>query len=205
MKETYNALNKFLLIIAILVLSVLKIKAQVMPEELNKNTLNEQMNYLEEGTRIYDNFRAIREDMFQKIMTNVSDTLSLIKNKVNDFNNQTAVLNHTIDTLKTSLETTRAQLDELTNSKNSIRLLSMEMDKKVYNSIMWTIVAALVIILIIGFLLFKSNLTVTINTKKELKAFIAEFEAYRKTSQQARDKLYMDHANEMKKLRDKGI
>jgi uncharacterized membrane-anchored protein YhcB (DUF1043 family) len=66
---------------------------------------------------------------------------------------------------------------------------------------MWTIVAGLVAILVIGFLAFKRNLSVTFNTKKELRELKDEFEAYRKTSREAREKMSMDHFNELKKLR----
>ena len=44
--------------------------------------MKEQLNYIEEKTRIYENYRAIREDMFQKLKGNISDTLSSANNKI---------------------------------------------------------------------------------------------------------------------------
>jgi hypothetical protein len=38
-------------------------------------------------------------------------------------------------------------------------------------------------------------------TKKEFQDLKVEFEAYRKTSREAREKLTMDHFNEIKKLK----
>ena len=172
-----------------------------MPDELNKNTLKEQMNYIGEHTRIYENYRAIREDMFQKIKGNVSDTLSAAKSTIVRLNNLTSTLNHTIDSLNTTLETTKTKLENITRTKNSIRLLGLEVNKLIYNTIMWTIVAGLVAILVIGFLVFKRNLSVTINTRKEFRELKDEFEAYRKTSREAREKMSMDHFNELKKLK----
>ena len=190
------------LIIVILIMVTGKGNGQAtMPDELNKNTLKEQMNYIWEHTRIYENYRAIREDMFQKIKGNVSDTLSAAKSTIVRLNNLTSTLNHTIDSLNTTLETTKTGLEDITRTKNSIRLLGLEVNKLIYNTIMWTIVAGLVAILVIGFLVFKRNLSVTINTRKEFRELKDEFEAYRKTSREAREKMSMDHFNELKKLK----
>ena len=60
-----------------LIVVLFKVNGQTtMPDVLLKNTMKEQLNYLEERTKIYENYRAIREDMFQKVKGNISDTLS---------------------------------------------------------------------------------------------------------------------------------
>ena len=88
----------------------------------------------------------------------------------------------------------------MTRTKNSIQVAGIEVNKPTYNKIMWTILAALVAALLIGFLAFKRNLSVMSTTKKEFQELKTEFEAYRKTSREAREKLTMDHFNELKKL-----
>ena len=47
-----------------------------MPDVLKTGKLNEQLNYIEERTKIYEYYRAIREDMFQQIKKNTLDTLA---------------------------------------------------------------------------------------------------------------------------------
>jgi hypothetical protein len=72
MNEMYNSQSRFVLIFAILVLAAIKVNCQTtIPDVLTKNSLKEQMNYLEERTKIYENYRAIREDMFQKLYCRV--------------------------------------------------------------------------------------------------------------------------------------
>ena len=194
-----------ILILAVVVITVLTVKGQVtMPDVLLKNSLKEQLNYLEEHTRIYDNYRAIREDMFQKLKVNVSDTLSVANSKIAGLNKTKSALNLAIDSLKTNLESTRTRLEEMTSTKNSIRIIGMEINKLTYNNIMWTIVAGLVALLLIGFFVFKRNITTIFNTKKEFQEIKDEFETYRKTSREAREKLTMDHFNEIKRLKSGG-
>jgi wyosine [tRNA(Phe)-imidazoG37] synthetase (radical SAM superfamily) len=193
------------LILAVIVISVIKVTGQMtMPDVLLKSSLKDQYNYIEEHTRIYEDYRAIREDMFQKLKRNVSDTLSSINVKIAGLNKTVSVLNRTIDTLRTNLVSTQTRLDEMTKTKNSIHVAGIEVNKTTYNNSMWTILAGLIAILLIGFLAFKRNLSAMSNTKKEFQELKAEFETYRKTSREAREKLTMDHFNEIKRLKGGG-
>jgi predicted PurR-regulated permease PerM len=202
MKVMNQSQTRSLLILAALVIAVIKVTGQnTLPDELTKNPLKEQLKYLEDRTRIYENYRAIREDMFQKLKDNVTDTLSATNRRIAKLNKTTLLLNQTIDSLRTDLESTKTRMEEMTSTKNSIRVIGMEVNKSTYNRIMWTILTGLVAILLLGFLVFKRNLSQTSNTNKELHELKNEFEAYRKTSREAREKLTMDHFNEIKRLK----
>jgi hypothetical protein len=195
-------LIRCVLILAVVVISVIKVTGQVsMPDVLQKSSMKEQLNYIGEHTIIYENYRAIREDMFQKIKGNVTDTLSSLNIKITGLNKTASGLNRTIDTLRTNLSTTQTRLEEMTVTKNSIRVAGVEINKATYNKIMWTILAGLIAALLVGFLVFKRNLMIMSTTKKEFQELKVEFEAYRKTSREAREKLTMDHFNEIKRLK----
>jgi hypothetical protein len=175
----------------------------IIPEVLVKGTLQEQMYYLEEKTRIYDDYRAIREDMFQKIKNNSVDSLIKAKSKISGFVRLTGNLNARIDSLNSSLNVTKEEMKEISRTKNSINVIGIKIEKTVYNTIMWMIIAGLAFVLVIGFLTFKRNRKITLNTKKELKELNEEFEAYRKKTRLDREKMSMDHFKEIQKL--KGI
>jgi len=190
------------MIAALIVFSTTRgISQTVLPEILVKGTIQEQMNYLEEKTRIYDDYRAIREDMFQKIKNNSVDSLTKAKSKISGFVKLTGNLNVRIDSLNSSLNVTKEELKEISRTKNSISVIGIKIEKTVYNTIMWMIVAGLAFVLVIGFLIFKRNRTITLNTKKELKELNEEFEAYRKKTRLDREKMSMDHFKEIQKLR----
>ena len=193
---------RYVLLAILMVITVLKSGGQTtMPDELTKSSLKDQVNYLELHTKIYENFRAIREDMFQKLKANITDTLLATKSEISGLNVRNSTLLTNIDTLNTKLKRTESKLGEVTTSKNSIKFFRAEINKSTYNAILWTIIATLAVILFLGFLLFKRNYFVTISTNKELKNLKEEFEAYRKTTREAREKVSMDHFNEIKKLR----
>lgn len=172
-----------------------------MPEVLENGTLREQMNYLEEKTRIYEYYRAIREDMFQMIKRNAVDSLAKAQGQITILAGMNRNLLLRIDTLTTNAADLEAQLDEAVKTKDSIQVLGMNVNKNAYNSIMWIIVAALLALLGLGFLVFKSNLSTMLRTKKELDEMKTEFEAYRQKKRIEIEKMGMDHFNEIRKLK----
>jgi len=190
------------MIITVLIITVIRVTGQTtMPDELLKSPLNEQMNYLDQHTKIYENFRAIREDMFQKLKGNIKDTLSSVRSKIDLLNKTKKSLNQTIDSMKSDLSSTKTSLDEMTKTKNDIKVLGIQVNKPAYNKVMWTIVAGLVAALVLGFFAFKRNLSNISATRKEFQDMKDEFETYRKTSREAREKMTMAHFLEMKKLK----
>ncbi len=202
MKKIYKPHAGFLLAVIFLAVEALNLNGQSsMPDILLKNSLRDQLNYLDEHTKIYENYRAIREDMFQKVKQNIFDSLALGYSGRNQLSATISKLNHRIDTLGSDLGATRERLEETTRTKNSIRLLGIEVNKLTYNSIMWLIVLGLAMLLVIGLLVFKRNLSASLSLKKELGDLKDEFQAYRKSTREAREKMSMDHFNEIKRLK----
>jgi hypothetical protein len=172
-----------------------------IPEALTKGTLKEQLDYINDKTRIYEQYRAIREDMFQVIKNNSIDSLNAAKTVINGLKGSIRARDMNIDSLKVALAATKDDLDKMIKTKNSISLLGIEINKVAYNAVMWIIIAILAGALAFGFLAFKRNRVVTVHTKKEFEDLKKEFEAYRKASREAREKMSMAHFNELKKLR----
>jgi len=202
MRKTRNSALRSVLLFAMLIIVVNNGNGQTtMPEVLEKNTFKEQINYIREKTRIYQDYRAIREDMFQKITKNALDSLKEAQSIITRINNLNTSLNNTSDSLKSALESTTAKLNEAIDTKNRISVLGNEFNKTAYNSVTWTIIAGLVAIFVIGYLTFIRNRIVLVSTRKDLKELQEEFETYRQTSRKTREKMSMDHFNEIKKLK----
>jgi len=172
-----------------------------MPDVFKQEPIPEQLKYLEEHTRIYENFRAVREDMFQIISKNTIDTLSKSTRKINALILRNNTLNNRIDSLKKAQEAFNAELTEVTRTKESISVLGLEINKKTYNTFMWTITAVLVALLLIGWFTFRQNRIITLRTKRDLAELKEEYEKYQKKTRLEREKMTIDHFNEIKKLR----
>jgi len=202
MKRARYSVLKYLLVILFLATISVKGSCQTpIPEVLNTGTLKEQMDYIEERTRIYENYRAIREDMFQLIKGNSIDSLIAEKNTVNQLTVNRLQNKETVDSLSAVLGATQVRLKEATDSKNSISVLGMEFSKTLYNLFTWIIIAGLLFILGVGFLAFRRNMVMMIHAKKDLEELRNEFETYRQTAREAREKMSMDHFNEIRRIK----
>ncbi len=114
-----------------------------MPEILDNGTLQEQLDYLEGRTRIYNDFRAIREDMFQKVKNNSLDSLAESNRVIDEL---TAGINNRdadIDSLSAHLANTREELSVAIRNRDSIAFLGIPMSKTSYNLMVWVIIAGL--------------------------------------------------------------
>jgi hypothetical protein len=200
-KSEYTGIRLVLLFALMTIFPSVAESQTSMPETLLKGSLKEQMDYVQDKTRIYEEYRAVREDMFQKIKGNSIDSLNKAKAEINSLKLTATARNLTIDSLNASIETVKTDLEKMTKTKNSIKLLGIEINKVAYNAFMWILIAALAGLLAAGFLAFKRNHTITASTKKEIEELKKEFEAYRKASREAREKMSMAHFNELKKLR----
>lgn len=172
-----------------------------MPGELDSAAIRGQIEYVQSHTRIYDNYRAIREDIYQKLNRNILDTITAEKTRVSELKNLTASLNGRTDSLNNLLASTRTQLGQVTATKNKIRVLGLEINKTAYNTIMWILVGGLLLLGGIGFLIFKRNLVVLLRTEKDLKELKEEFAAYKQSSRLAREKVEMDLFRANQKLK----
>jgi hypothetical protein len=199
-------MNKSIFKLSLLIAVLLAVGTRVycqneMPDVFKQETIPEQLKYLEEHTRIYENYRAVREDIFQKISKNTIDTLTKLSTKINALILRNRVLDNRIDSLKKAQESFNAELKEVTRTKESISVLGLEINKKTYNSIMWTMMAALLLLLLIGYFTFMQNRAITLRTKKDLNELVDEYEKYKKKTRLEREKMTIDHFNEIKKLR----
>lgn len=179
------------------------ISQTTLPEILEQGSISEQLDYIQQRTRIYEDYRAIREDMFQQISRNALDSLNEAKLRINGLELQTVLLNRRIDSLINNLEATKSDLNEMTRTKNSISLLGIEVNKVPYNAVMWIIIAVLLFLLVSGYLAFKQTRAATIRTKKDLDELKEEFEDYRTKARLEREKTALKHFNEIKKLKEK--
>jgi len=66
---------------------------------------------------------------------------------------------------------------------------------------MWTLVAVLLGLLLIGYFTFRQNRVITVRTKNDLNELKTEYEKYQKKTRLEREKMTIDHFNEIKKLR----
>lgn len=168
---------------------------------MDSASFEDQLEFLHEKTRVYNDFRAIREDVFLKMKKNAIDTVRKEKLEIARINSELSERDFQIETLNTDLSRTKTERDQAIRTKDSFSFLGMEVQKGVYNTIMWIVVVGLIVVGVVLFLMFKRSFVVTSQTKQELETIQEEYEEYRKSSREKYEKLVVSHHNEIMKLK----
>jgi hypothetical protein len=163
--------------------------------------LEAQLDYIHENTRVYNEYRAIREDVFLKMKQNVKDTLSAARLEIENLDKKISEQASQNESLNADLSNTRNERDDAIKNRDSLSFLGIQMGKGLYNVIMWLIVIGLAALTVIMVLLFKRAHQVTKEVKEILGSTQEEFEQYRKTSREKYEKLVVSHHNEIMKLK----
>lgn len=202
MKTNFRFIAFIMAVSCLLITGSVTLRAQyMMPAEMDSSSIESQLNYLQERTRIYNDFRAIRDDIFLKMRRNVLDSLDEVKLEVARLNSELSERDFQIETLNSDLKRAKNERDQAIRTKDALSFFGIRMNKALYNTIMWLIVLLLAAAAIILFLLFKRSHVVTIQTKKELENIQGDYETYRKSSREKYEKLVVNHHNEIMKLK----
>ncbi|HVN57576.1 MAG TPA: hypothetical protein VMT63_04710 [Bacteroidales bacterium] len=185
----------------VLLIAAAKGFSQTTPAELSVISLKDQVQYIDDHTKVYDGWRAIREDIYRKVIGNFTDTLVAEKVKISLLTSHSARQRQVADSLNSALGSTGKELEEVTHARNTLSFFGIGINKTLYNLILWSVIAGLAVLLVLGFLVFRRNLSAYISVKKELKDMQSEFEEYRQTARKAREKMSMDHFNEIRRLK----
>ena len=169
---------------------------------LDSALLEAQLDYIHENTRVYNDYRAIRSDIFLKIKRNVMDTLNATKLELAELNSKLTERDFQIETLNTDLTRTKNEKDEAIRNRDSLSFFGIQMSKGLYKSIMWFIVLGLAALAVMMVVLFRRSHQVTKQVKEELQASLNEFEEYRKNSREKYEKLVVSHHNEIRRLKN---
>jgi len=202
MKTTGKSNSIFLAFFCLIIVSIQTANAQyTMPAVMDSATLESQLDYIHERTRIYNDFRAIRDDIFLKMKRNSLDSLNGAKLDIERLNSELTERSVQIDILNSDLSRAKTERDQAIRTKDSFSFLGIQMHKTLYNTIMWVIVLGLAFVVVILFLIFKRSHTVTSTTRKELESIQEEYEDYRKNSREKYEKLVVSHHTEIMRLK----
>ncbi len=171
------------------------------PEIMSTGTLSDQLDYIQNRTSIYNNYRAIREDIFLGLKKNTIDTLTYLNNKLSEQRLEISTAKKEQDSLINILQKTREDLEYAVKNRDNMKFFGLSMHKVLYSTIVWLIIIGLSVLLIFTLLFFLRNRSLMVDSQNELSSVQEEFENYRKTSREKIEKLVIDHFHEIKRLK----
>ena len=154
-------------------------------------------NYNADGRR-YEVVRAINLD---KLRSNVLDSLVAARSKASELNTTISRQEATIASLNTKLEETTAQLNSVTEEKDSMSLFGALVSKATYNIILWTIILGLSLLLLLFIYRFRRSNILTQEAKVKLSDLETEYEDHRRKALEREQRISRQLQDEINKYR----
>lgn len=155
-------------------------------------------NYRAEGIR----YEVVKVTSLEKLRKNVADSINgHIKNK--------ATLKSTINAHETTISSLNKKLEETTNNltgvteeKDNMSFLGISVSKGLYNTILWSIILALLGLMLLFLFQFRKSNTLTQEAKSSLSELEGEYEDHRRRALEREQKInrqLQDELNKQKK------
>lgn len=193
-----------LLFISITVLAQ-DVENQEPKASLNSGTIESQFEYLYKKSpkwtdpRTGQQYRTIKINNLFLFRNNVYDSLKQASNKFTVSQSTIANQKSQIDSLRVQLGTTTENLSAVTKEKDSIKLFGMQLSKAGYNSILWTIIAALTALLAFFISKFKRSNAITVMANKDKAEIEKEFDEHKQRALEREQLLRRELQDELNK------
>jgi septal ring factor EnvC (AmiA/AmiB activator) len=197
-------------VILIVTFSIQFVNAQTNTEDkedklsLNSGTIDNQFEYIFQKS---GNFKGIKGQKYEAVKysslltlkAHVLDSLKTTYKKLENSENTVENQSKEIEDLKSKLGNTQTALDQTNSEKNNMALLGMQTSKTNYNVIMWSIIGALLALLLLFIYKFKGSNSATREAKLRLGEVEYEFEEHRRGALEREQKVRRQLQDELNK------
>lgn len=205
----HNQSRHLLFLISLILFSslinLMPLRAQDQDEEkpsLNTGPIEDQFDYMVNKSSNYEEYKVIRKAWVNTFRAHFLDSLKSMRSDIAGKQDLIDTKNTRIDSLNAELQQTREKLQTAIKNRDSLTLLGIQMNKNIYNAIMWTLIAALIVALAIFIGLFKRSNKITVQTGNDLDELKQEFEDHRRRSREQMEVVKRKHLDEINKLRN---
>ncbi len=174
---------------------------------LNSGTIESQFEYVFKKSGNFKGtnglpYEAVKTAWLLTLRNHVKDSLNSLKKELSNTQKVVSTQADEISKLKSDLTSTQSNLDKTNIEKDSMSLFGMQMSKTGYNSLLWTIIAGLLGLLLFFIFKFKNSNAITRKAKQSLLEIEEEFDEHRKTALEREQKVrrqLQDEINKQKK------
>ncbi len=152
------------------------------PNSLTGGTISSQFDYINRVSNSFQEYKVIKQTNLDQIRSNVLDSLDVFKNQLVTVNQKLAEQQTKIENIDAETEAIQLELKEAQEARDSFSFLGIPIHKAVYNTIMWAIVAGLLVALLFFLFKYSQSHKVIARARKDLDDTVEEFEQHRKNT-----------------------
>ena len=178
-------MKKILLFCLILFCNALPGLAQESPE----STIDEKFTELINSSNNYKGYKVVDREELSTLQTLTSNRIAELKAEIAEAKNTADMHKQQIASLEAELKELEIRLGEVTAEKDAIEFLGMPLEKSTFKSVMWGIIAVLVLALAFFVYRFKQGHSTTLEARKRMEETEKELEAFRVKALEKEQKL----------------
>jgi len=175
---------------------------------LDRGTIESQFEYLYKKSGNYradgKRYEVVRIISLDKLRKNVIDSLEAQYKNAASLKATISGHESTIESLNNKLEETTTNLTSVTEEKDSMSFLGINVSKVTYNSILWSIIAGLLGLMLFFMYKFRRSNIRTSEAKSNLSELETEYEDHRRRALEREQKIsrqLQDEINKYKKTK----
>lgn len=187
--------------ILFIILFTQNIVAQDADKIEQPNTVENQFKKLYKNSNNYQIYKVVKKNEYLSLQKSILDSIKVIKTDAASKQVKIDEQLKAITSLQTKIDTLKGDLSVSIEKEDSFSLLGMSLNKATYNTILWSIIAGLLIGLAFFIYRFNNSNSVTRETKSLLVDVEEEFEKHKKNSIEKEQKLRRQLQDEINKQR----
>lgn len=156
---------------------------------LNSGTIASQFEYIYRVSNNFQEYEVVKKANLEKLKSNIMDSLKVLRSEVVDLKTNQAVWNDSIQAMAEKLEKAEIEKNEAIKEKDSFSFLGIPIQKTVYSSMMWMLVAGLGITLGFFSVQFFRSFGRIKKAQQDLELVQEEFDQHRKNTLERERKL----------------
>lgn len=180
---------------------MLCIAGQIQAQETNTSIESQFTEVIEKSNR-YEDYKVVKISKLNALRKNVGDSITGLQSEISTLQQYHSRQQSTIDSLTQEIASIKESLMLSQKKENGMNFFGSIIQKSLYQTLMWGIIALLLVGLLIYLFKFKRSNTITREANKKLTETEAEFDKHRQNAlereQQLRRKL-QDEINKQKK------
>ncbi len=165
------------------------------------NTVENQFKKLYKNSNNYQIYKVVKKNEYLSLQKSILDSIKVIKTDAASKQIKIDEQLKAITSLQTKIDTLKGDLSVSIEKEDSFSLLGMSLNKATYNTILWSIIAGLLIGLAFFIYKFNNSNSITRETKSLLVDVEEEFEKHKKNSIEKEQKLRRQLQDEINKQR----
>ena len=189
-------------ILFILFISINSFSSYSQEEVQEDYSIKGQFDKIYRTSTTYQVYKVIGKDKYQKLKSNVLDSLKNSKRLISEKENLLKSEREKIQKINISFNKTKVDLEAALQKENSISLFGAQLNKITYSIILWLIIIALTLCLIFFVFKYSKSHVLTKEAQENLNDLEEGFDNHRKKSIEREQKLRRQLQDEINKHRN---